>query len=91
MMHDFFVRMRPVWIKTMRQGRRAAVAVVGFTLLAGGIVMLVTPGPGWLAIFLGLSVLSAQYGWARRLLNRLKDKGAQLSNAVFGTSRKQAC
>ncbi|HZO83449.1 MAG TPA: PGPGW domain-containing protein [Candidatus Binataceae bacterium] len=73
-----------MWISTLRQARRVAAAVIGFTLIAAGVVMLVTPGPGWLAIFLGLSVLGAEFVWARRLLNRLKEQGTELGNKVRG-------
>ena len=40
--------------------------------------MLVTPGPGWLVIFAGLSVLAVEFAWARRLLKRIKAKAGQL-------------
>ena len=72
------------WMKTVRQARRVIAAVVGFTLLAAGVVMLVTPGPGWLVIFLGLSALAAEFVWARRLLDRLKKQGAALGDRLFG-------
>jgi len=34
--------------------------------------MIVTPGPGWLAILLALAILAAEFAWARRLLDRLR-------------------
>ena len=46
------------WILTM---------VIGFILLIAGLVMLVTPGPGILFIFFGLSVLALEIEWAREL------------------------
>ncbi len=69
--------------RTVDQVRRAFRAIAGFTLLALGAVMLVTPGPGWLAIFLGLGVLAAEFVWARRLLARLKAEGGRIRDAVF--------
>lgn len=44
--------------------------------------MLVTPGPGWLTIGLGLAVLAAEFVWARRLLDRLKEQGIRIRDAV---------
>ncbi|MFC3998867.1 PGPGW domain-containing protein [Nocardiopsis sediminis] len=44
---------------------RTAVAVVGGAILVAGIVMSVTPGPGWAAIILGLAVLSTEFRWAK--------------------------
>lgn len=70
-------------VKTVQQAKRLIKIVFGFTLLLAGVVMLITPGPGWLAIFLGLAVLAAEYVWARRLLNHLKARGVQLRDAVL--------
>jgi uncharacterized protein (TIGR02611 family) len=75
-----------MWVTTLRQARRVVAAVAGFTLVLAGVLMLVTPGPGWLVIFLGLSVLAAEFVWARRLLKRLKERGAALGNSVLGNS-----
>jgi uncharacterized protein (TIGR02611 family) len=41
--------------------------VFGFALLILGLVMLVTPGPGILFIFFGLSILALEIEWAREL------------------------
>jgi uncharacterized protein (TIGR02611 family) len=46
------------WILTM---------VVGFVLLILGLIMLVTPGPGLLFIFFGLTILALEIEWAREL------------------------
>jgi uncharacterized protein (TIGR02611 family) len=52
-----------------RSGKRVAVTTVGFALIAIGLVLLVVPGPGLLAIAAGLAVLATQYAWARRILD----------------------
>jgi hypothetical protein len=41
-------------LRTVEQVRRVFLIIAGFTLLLAGGVMLVTPGPGMLVIFLGL-------------------------------------
>ena len=46
------------WVLTM---------VVGFILLILGLIMMVTPGPGLLFIFFGLSILALEIEWAREL------------------------
>lgn len=46
------------WVLTM---------VVGFVLLIMGLIMMVTPGPGLLFIFFGLSILALEIEWAREL------------------------
>lgn len=76
-----------MWVRTVQQAKRLIKIVFGFTLLLAGIIMLVTPGPGWLIIAMGLAVLAAEYVWARRLLDHLKARGVQLKDAVF-TSNK---
>ena len=68
---------------TVRQAKRFIKVLVGFTLLLLGGVMLVTPGPGWLAIGLGLALLAAEFVWARRLLNRLKAEGQRLRQVIL--------
>ena len=40
---------------------------VGFVLLIMGLIMMVTPGPGLLFIFFGLSILALEIEWAREL------------------------
>jgi len=53
---------------------RVVVLVVGLLIIAGGLAMLVLPGPGWAAIFVGLAVLATEFDWAQRLLHRFRDR-----------------
>jgi uncharacterized protein (TIGR02611 family) len=76
-----------IFFETLRQAKRAIIAVVGFTAIALGVVMLVTPGPGWLLIFFGLSVLAVEFVWARVMLKRLKRKGTEIKDAIFGSGK----
>ncbi len=55
-----------------RSAKRIVVTVVGFGLIVAGLIMLVVPGPGILAIIAGLAVLATQYAWARRALDVTK-------------------
>jgi uncharacterized protein (TIGR02611 family) len=68
---------------TIDQVRRFFKILGGFTLLGVGAVMLVTPGPGWLVIFLGLTLLAAEFVWARRLMDRMKEQGTRLKDSVL--------
>jgi len=70
-------------IKTMQQAKRYLKIIAGFTLLILGIVMIVTPGPGWLTILLALGVLAAEFVWARRLLDRIKEQGVRIRETVL--------
>ena len=60
--------------------RKAVVAVAGGTLTAAGVVMLVTPGPGILAILGGLGILSSEFATARRALNRVRRKHPEIDD-----------
>jgi len=74
--------------RSIEQVRRFFKILAGFTLLALGVVMIVTPGPGWVVIFLGLTLLAAEFVWARRLMERMKQEGTRLKDTVlkFGKS-----
>lgn len=56
-------------------GRHAALLLIyrlliiglGFLCIVAGIIMLVTPGPGWLFIFMGMSLWGTEFHWAHRL------------------------
>jgi tellurite resistance protein TerC/cation:H+ antiporter len=77
-------------VETLKQARRIVIAVIGFTVIAIGVAMIVTPGPGWLVIFLGLSILAAEFVWARRLLRRLKRTGVGIGRTLFGRTPRRA-
>lgn len=51
---------------------RGLKVVGGFLLLALGVIMLVTPGPGWLAIAGGIGLLATEFVWARRIRERVE-------------------
>jgi uncharacterized protein (TIGR02611 family) len=74
-------------IKTVEQAKRYLKIVFGFTLLALGLVMIVSPGPGMLTMLLGLGILAAEFVWAKRLLNHLKAQGQKLRETVLPRSK----
>ena len=47
---------------------RIGVAAAGTAVLVLGIVLIPYPGPGWLVVFAGLSILATEFSWAGRLL-----------------------
>jgi len=56
----------------LRHAKRLIKIMFAVTLLIAGVVMLVLPGPGMLVIVLALAILSGEFVWARRLLERVK-------------------
>lgn len=70
----------------LRSTRLVADTVLGYVLLGVGIVMLITPGPGIVAIIAGLAVLGRHYRWAHRLrgaaVGRVHEAGTALRARV---------
>ncbi len=81
--HWAWVPFKVVWRFIKKSGKRVAVTIAGFAVILAGIAMLVLPGPGWVAIFLGLGILATEYVWAERLLKKAKEKAGQAKDAVF--------
>jgi len=48
--------------------KRVVVMVVGGTVLAIGVALIVLPGPAFIVIPLGLAILAIEFAWARRWL-----------------------
>jgi uncharacterized protein (TIGR02611 family) len=67
---------------SFQQAKRLIKIVLALTLLIAGVIMLVLPGPGIVAIVLALAVLSGEFVWARRLLERIKDSTRRARDAV---------
>jgi uncharacterized protein (TIGR02611 family) len=72
-----------MFFRSIDQVRRFFKILGGFTLLLLGAVMLFTPGPGWPVIFLGLTLLAAEFVWAKRLMDRMKHEGNRLKDTVL--------
>ena len=64
--------------------RRFGIEAAGWLLVVVGIAALVLPGPGLLALFAGVALLSTQYEWAERRLEPVKR--AALRTAADGVA-----
>jgi Putative transmembrane protein (PGPGW) len=60
--------------------RRVVLEVFGWALVIGGIAALVLPGPGLLALFAGLVLLSQRYTWAERRVEPVKERAVQAAS-----------
>jgi uncharacterized protein (TIGR02611 family) len=62
------------WLDGIRSTRTGAltlkivIGVLGALMVAGGLIMVPFPGPGWLVVFAGLAVLATEFHWAHKLL-----------------------
>jgi uncharacterized protein (TIGR02611 family) len=59
---------------TLKMFKRIIVAVIGFTVLLVGIIMIFIPGPAIIMIPLGLSILATEFIWAKKILDKVKNR-----------------
>jgi len=69
---------------TYRWARRIAVALVGGTVLAIGIALIVLPGPALVVIPIGLAILGAEFAWARAWLRKARERSNHLLDLFRG-------
>lgn len=60
--------------KPLHLSWQVGVFVVGLAVVAGGVVMLPLPGPGWLVIFGGMAIWATEFVWAQLVLRWTKRK-----------------
>lgn len=73
--------MTPTVELTLKKAKRIVTAIIGFTVLAIGIVMIVLPGPAVVVIPIGLGILATEFIWAQRLLHRVKQHISEMRNS----------
>jgi len=62
---------------------------VGITILVAGLAMLALPGPAFVVIPIGLAILSLEFTWAERLLERALVQAERAQEAAAQTSTAQ--
>ena len=72
------------------QSVRLSVAALGFAVLAVGLVLLVTPGPGLLVIIAGLAILAHEFAGAARALDTARARAAQAREAAMRRAPRRA-
>ena len=68
---------------------RIAFGIVGALVTLGGVVMLVTPGPAFVLIPIGLAMLSLEFVWAERLLEKSLEQAQVAQAKAAQTTRTQ--
>ncbi len=63
--------------------------VAGSLVLLGGLIMLVTPGPAFVLIPIGLAMLALEFEWAERLLERALIQAEKAREKAAATSTWQ--
>lgn len=72
--------------KTTKAIRKLTIGLIGFPLLAAGIVLIPLPGPGVLLSFIALFILSLEFEWANRYFTKTK---SVLSKVVKDAKARQ--
>jgi uncharacterized protein (TIGR02611 family) len=65
------------------------VLTVGTAIICAGLAMLILPGPGWAAIFIGLAVLSTEFIWAERLLTWAKRQARRATKRALDPAHRR--
>jgi uncharacterized protein (TIGR02611 family) len=68
---------------------RIGFGIVGMLVLVGGVIMLVTPGPAFVLIPIGLAMLSLEFVWAERLLEKSLEQAQIAQEKAAQTTRLQ--
>jgi uncharacterized protein (TIGR02611 family) len=68
---------------------RLVFGLAGLLVLIGGLIMLVTPGPAFVLIPIGLAMLSMEFIWAERLLEKSLEQAAIAQEKAAQTTRTQ--
>src|SRR5262245_49303392 len=68
---------------------RIGFGIVGTLVLVAGVVMLVTPGPAFVLIPIGLAMLSLEFVWAERLLEKSLEQAQIAQQKAAQTTRTQ--
>lgn len=73
----------------LQQAKRLVIAVVGLTVLAIGIAMILLPGPAFLVIPAGVAILATEFVWAKNLKERVKARTVNARGVSFRPWRRK--
>lgn len=63
-----WIRQRP-WLNVVY---RVLITLIGVVVIVVGLILVPLPGPGWLIVFVGLTILGSEFHWARRFTSWLR-------------------
>lgn len=66
-------RYRILHAPSLRTARRVVVGVIGGTVTLLGLALLVLPGPAFVVLPIGLSILATEFVWAKRWLRKARE------------------
>ena len=73
-----------MWNWIAEHSKRVARITAGIVLIIAGLVLMIpgVPGPGFLVVFAGISILAVDFVWAHRLKTKLKAGAGRLMDKV---------
>ncbi|MBI1189691.1 MAG: hypothetical protein GC200_03295 [Tepidisphaera sp.] len=74
---------------TLSTARKSIVFVVGMAMLILGLIMLPGPGPGIPVTFAALAILGNEFAWARRLMEKYRDRAMRATEMTAAAARKR--
>lgn len=63
-----------------RLAKRIVVVVIGSTVTLIGVALIVLPGPAFIVIPIGLSILATEFLWAKRWLEKARQVATRLTS-----------
>ena len=67
-------------VPDLRVAKRIVVGVIGGTVTLIGIALIVLPGPAFIVIPIGLSILATEFLWAKRWLRKAREAVTRIKN-----------
>ena len=93
------MRPRPKFVEKLEERRethaerglvyRLAFGIAGLVVLVAGLIMLVTPGPAFVLIPIGLAMLSMEFAWAAVALDKALEQAQIAQEKAAQTSMRQ--
>jgi uncharacterized protein (TIGR02611 family) len=65
-------------INSLKQLKKIIIGIIGGTIVLIGLVMIVLPGPAFIVIPLGLSILATEFIWAKKMIDKFKEQFERL-------------
>ena len=72
-----------------KQIRKLAIFLIGISIVLIGCILFFTPGPAIIVIPIGLAVLATEFIWAKKLLNKFKEKTSSISKSAKKVIKKK--
>jgi uncharacterized protein (TIGR02611 family) len=64
-------KIKDAWWRVPTAIRKPLVFIFGFAIVGAGLIMLITPGPGWAGIFIGFAILATEFAFAEKVRDQL--------------------